>query len=65
MRTLKTHTIAGPSDYVSELRHKAQRKKSRAFFEYFYITLILSINQTNHNGKSKRIKNASLKKKGF
>jgi hypothetical protein len=36
MRTLKTHTIAVPSDYVSELRNKAQRKKSRAFFEYFY-----------------------------
>ena len=36
MRTLKTHTIAVPSDYISELRNKAQRKKSRAFFEYFY-----------------------------
>jgi hypothetical protein len=36
MRTLKTHTVAVPSDYVSELRNKAQRKKSRAFFEYFY-----------------------------
>lgn len=36
MRTLKTHTISVPSDYISELRNKAQRKKSRAFFEYFY-----------------------------
>ena len=36
MRTLKTHTIAVPSDYVSELRNKGNRKKSRAFIEYFY-----------------------------
>lgn len=36
MRTLKTHTISVPSDYISELRNKKQRKKCRAFFEYFY-----------------------------
>lgn len=36
MRQLKTHTVAVPSDYVSALRNKKQRKKSRAFFEYFY-----------------------------
>lgn len=33
---LRTHTLALPTDYVSELRNKAQRKKSRCFIEYFY-----------------------------
>ena len=33
---LRTHTIPLPTDYVSELRNSAQRKKSRCFIEYFY-----------------------------
>lgn len=33
---LRTHTIPLPTDYVSELRNKKQRKKSRCFIEYFY-----------------------------
>lgn len=33
---LRTHTIPLPTDYVSELRNQAKRKKSRCFIEYFY-----------------------------
>lgn len=33
---LRTHTIPLPTDYVSELRNKGKRKKSRCFIEYFY-----------------------------
>ena len=33
---LRTHTIALPVDYVSELRNAGKRKKSRCFIEYFY-----------------------------
>lgn len=33
---LRTHTIALPTDYVSELRNAGKRKKSRCFIEYFY-----------------------------
>lgn len=33
---LRTHTIPLPTDYVSELRNKGNRKKSRCFIEYFY-----------------------------
>lgn len=36
IRTLNTHTIPLPTDYVSELRNQGKRKKSRAFMEYFY-----------------------------
>lgn len=32
----RTHTIPLPTDYVSELRNKGNRKKSRCFIEYFY-----------------------------
>ena len=38
--------------------------KYKKHFWVFYITLILSINQTNHNGKSKRIK-MPAQEKGF
>ena len=33
---LRTHTVALPTDYVSEQRNKGKRKKSRCFIEYFY-----------------------------
>ncbi|UXC28584.1 hypothetical protein N3114_11235 [Aliarcobacter butzleri] len=49
---LRTHTIPLPTDYVSELRNKGKRKKSRCFIEYFYDMEVGEHNSYRFYGKS-------------